>query len=73
MSASTKKSGFARMQRVSLILAKRYSGKSLADIGAEENPPVSAQNIHALIQRALGLIRSKRSPTSGFWSAAGLI
>jgi hypothetical protein len=54
MVASTKKSGFARMQRVSAILAKRYSGKSLADIGAEEG--VSPQAIHSLIQRALGQI-----------------
>ena len=35
-------------------MALRYSGKSLADIGAEQVPPVSAQAIHALIGRALG-------------------
>jgi hypothetical protein len=52
--ASTKKAGLAKMQRVSKILAQRYSGMSLADIGAEEG--VTPQAIHALIQRALGQI-----------------
>ena len=32
------KTSYERMQRVSAILAKRFSGKSLADIGAEETP-----------------------------------
>jgi hypothetical protein len=50
----TSKAEFERMERVSAILALRYSGKSLADIGAEQVPPVSAQAIHALIGRALG-------------------
>ena len=50
----TSKAEFERMERVWAILALRYSGKSLADIGAEQVPPVSAQAIHALIGRALG-------------------
>ena len=52
----TSKAAFDRMERVSAILALRYSGKSLAEIGAKQVPPVSAQAIHALIQRALGQI-----------------
>ena len=52
----TGKAEFDRMQRVSMILAKRYSGMGLAQIGAEQVPPVSAQAIHSLIQRALGQI-----------------
>jgi hypothetical protein len=51
---STNKAAFERMQRVSAILTKRYSGQSLAQIGAEQNPPVTPQAIHSLIQRALG-------------------
>ena len=35
------KTSYERMQRVSAILAKRFSGKSLADIGAEEKPAIS--------------------------------
>ena len=50
----TGKAEFERMQRVSMILAKRYSGMGLAQIGAEQVPPVSAQAIYSLIQRALG-------------------
>jgi hypothetical protein len=50
----TGKAEFERMQRVSMILAKRYSGMGLAQIGAEQDPPVTAQAIHSLIQRALG-------------------
>jgi hypothetical protein len=50
------KTSYERMQRVSAILAKRFSGKSLADIGAEENPPVSGQAIQQLIGRALAVI-----------------
>lgn len=49
---STNKAAFERMERVSRILAKRYRGQSLADIGAAEG--VTPQAIHSLIQRALG-------------------
>ncbi len=50
------KTSYERMQRVSAILAKRFSGKSLADIGAEETPPISMQAVQQLIGRALSAI-----------------
>ena len=50
------KTSYERMQRVSAILAKRFSGKSLVEIGAEENPPVSPQAVQQLIGRALSAI-----------------
>ena len=50
------KTSYERMQRVSAILAKRFSGKSLADIGAEEKPAISPQAVQQLIGRALAVI-----------------
>jgi hypothetical protein len=50
------KTSYERMQRVSAILAKRFSGKSLADIGAEEKPAISPQAVQQLIGRALAAI-----------------
>jgi hypothetical protein len=50
------RTSYERMQRVSAILAKRFSGKSLADIGAEENPAISPQAVQQLIGRALAAI-----------------
>ena len=49
----TGKAAFQRMQRISAILNKRFSGMSLADIAAAESPPCTVQNISSLIQRAL--------------------
>jgi hypothetical protein len=53
---STNRTAFERTQRVSEILTKRLTGMSLAQIGAEQNPPVSAPAIHARIRRALDQI-----------------
>lgn len=47
------KAGWERQRRVEALLQKRLSGLSLFDIGQQETPPCSAQNIHSLISKAL--------------------
>lgn len=60
MTAQTSKAAIERMQKVSAILTERLSGKSLAEIGQAQDPPVSPQAIQQMVQRVL---RSQISET----------